>query len=182
MTPITAVTEHSFKSLSQYILDNLPSDANGFRASFGYQVLSRLSYSLSRLPYPSGQRPDRLDDCRRDIEVAPALLEGLSKLLQEGYLDEVVAKGKANKKNMRRGKTRQSKVTSAAHAEVNDKLFQARGRDAPRDRKSAEELIESTIAIQKEILEVRPSPVLHCWPVSGILKRLLDLHHSLANT
>ncbi|KAH9985770.1 hypothetical protein BJV77DRAFT_1031292 [Russula vinacea] len=150
---MSSVTEHSFKSLPQYILDNLPSDANGFRASFGYQVLSRLSHSLSRLPYPSGQRPDRLDDYRRDIEVAPALLEGLSKLLQEGYLDE---------KNMRRGKTRQSKVTSAAHAEVNDKLFQARGRDAPRDRKSAEELIESTIAIQKEILEVH-------------------LHHSLAN-
>jgi hypothetical protein len=160
LTPTTAVSEDSSKLVSQHILDRFPSDVDGFRASLGYQVLSRLSHSLSRLPYPSGQQPDQLDDYRRDVEVAPALLEDLSKLLQEGYLDGAEAEGKANKRKMQRGKTQQSKVTSIAHAEINDRLFTL-GREAPRNRESAEELIQSTIVTQKDILEVRPPSALH---------------------
>jgi hypothetical protein len=155
---ITAVSEDSSKLISQYILDRLPLDADKFRATLGYQVLSRLSHSLSRLPYPFGQQPDHLDDHRRDIEAAPALLEDLSKLLREGYLDGANAECKGNKKNKQRGKTQRSKVTSAAHTVINDRLFQALGCEAPKNRKSAEELVESITVTQKNILEVRPVP------------------------
>jgi hypothetical protein len=154
----TAVSEEGNKVVWQYILDRLPSDAGEFRASLGYQVLSRLSQSLSRLPYPSDQKPERLDDYRRDIEIAPALLEDLLKLLREGYLDKAEVEGKANKKNMQRGKTSRFKVTSAAHVEINDRLFNALGRNAPKDRDSAEEMIRSTIVAQKNALEVRLLP------------------------
>lgn len=162
MTPTPAISEDSFKLVSEYILERLASGADGFQACLTYQVLSRLSHSLSRLQYPSDQQPGRLDDYRRDVEVAPTVLEDLSKLLQEGYLDVAEAESKANKKNMQRGKAQRSKVTSVAHSEINDRLFNALGREAPRNRESAEELIQSIIVTQKNILEVRPQPALHC--------------------
>jgi hypothetical protein len=163
---ITAVSKASFELVSQYIFERLPSDADGFKASLGYQVLSRLSHTLSRLPYASGQQPDHLDDHRRDVKVAPALLEDLSKLLREGYLDGAKAEGKPNKKNMQRGNTQRSKAMSVAHTVINDRLFQALGCGAPRDRESAEELIESVMTTQKSILEVRLLPALHCSPLT----------------
>lgn len=159
MTITTAVSEECYKVVSQYILDRLPLDARGFRASLGYQVLSRLSQSLSRLPYPSNQKPERLDDYRRHIEIAPALLEDLFKLLLEGYLDKAEVEGKANKKNMQRGRTSRFKVTSGAHVEINNRLFNALGREAPKDRDSAEEMIQSIMVTQRNALEVRLSPV-----------------------
>ena len=159
MTPSTAISEEGYKIVSQYIFDRLPLDASEFRASLGYHALSRLSQSLSRLPYPSDQKPERLDDYQRDIEIAPALIEDLFKLLQEGYLDKAEAEGKS-KKNMQRGKTSRFKATSGAHVEINDRLFNALGREAPKDRDSAEGMIRSVIATQKNALEVRLSPVL----------------------
>jgi hypothetical protein len=165
LTPTTAVSEEGYKTVLQHILDRFPSNAGGFRASLGYRVLSRLSQSLSRLPYHSDQKPERLDDYRRDIEIAPALLEDLLKLLREGYLDKAEVEGKANKKNMQRGKTKRSKVTSGAHLEINDRLFNALGSKAPKDRDSAEEMIRSIIVTQRNALEVRLSPALTPLPL-----------------
>jgi hypothetical protein len=160
LTPIIAVSDDSSKLVLQYIFENLPSDADEFKASLGHLVLARLSHSLARLPYPSGQEPDHLDDYQRDVEVAPTLLGDLSKLLREGYLDGAEAEGRTNKRNMQRGKTQRSKVTSAAHTVINDRIFQALGREAPRNRESAKELVESIIATQRNILEVRLPPAL----------------------
>jgi hypothetical protein len=154
LTSAKAISEDSVKLVSQYILDKFPSETDGFRASLGHQILSRLSHSLYRLPYPPSQQPVHFDDRRRDIEVAPALLEDLSRLLREGYLDGAEAEGKTNKKNRQRGKTQQLKVKSVAHGEINDRLFQA-GREAPRNRQSAEELVQSIITTQKNALKVR---------------------------
>lgn len=163
MTPTTVVSEESYKVVSQYILDRLPLDAGAFRASLGYQVLSRLSQSLSRLPYHPDQKPERLDDYRRDIEIAPALLEDLFKLLREGYLDKAEVENKANKKNIQRGKTSRLKVTSGAHVEINDRIFYAL-KKAPEDRDTAEEMIQSIMMTQRDALKVRlshtPSPPL----------------------
>ena len=161
LAPVKAVSEDSSKMVLQYTFERLPSDADGFRASLGHQVLSRLSYSLSRLPYPSGQQPDHFDDHRRHIELAPTLLENLSKLLREGYFDGGKAEGKTNKKNVQRGMTQLSKATLVAHDEINNWLFNALGRAAPRNRESAEQLVQSIIATQKDILKVSlpaPSP------------------------
>jgi hypothetical protein len=164
LTPAKAISEDSVELVLRFILDNFPSDADGLRASLGYQILFHLSHSLSRLPYPSGQRPVHFDSHRHDIGAAPALLEDLSKLLREGYLDVAEAEGKTNKKkNRQRGKTQQLKVKSVAHGEINDRLFQALGREAPGNRESAEELVQSVIATQRNILKVRlpPAPFHH---------------------
>ena len=66
-----------------------------FCDSLAYQILSRLSHSLSRLPYPSGQQPDNFDDHRRDAEAAPALLEDIFRLSREGHLDGPETGGKS---------------------------------------------------------------------------------------
>jgi hypothetical protein len=158
LTPTTAVSEEGYKVVSQYILDRFPSDAGGFQASLGYQILSRLSQSLSRLPYHSYQKPELLDSYRYDIEIAPALLEDLFQLLRDGYLDKAEVEGKANKKSMQRGKASKFKVTSGAHVEINDRLSNALGRKAPKDRDSAEEMIRSIMGTQKSALEVCLSP------------------------
>jgi hypothetical protein len=79
----------------------------------------------------------------------------------------VQVEGKANKKNMQRGKTSRFKVTSGAHVEINDRLFNALRREAPKDRDSAEEMIRSIIVAQKNALEVRPSPAPHHRSLSG---------------
>ena len=79
--------------------------------------------------------------------------------MREGYLDGAGTEGKTNKKSTQRGKTQRSKVTSVEHAEINDRLFQALGRGAPKDCESAEELVQSIIATQKNTLKVRFPPL-----------------------
>lgn len=160
MTLSKAISEYSVKLVSEFIIEKIPSNTDGFRDSIAYQILSRLSHSLARLAYPSGQQPDNFDDHRRDTEAAPALLEDLSRLSREGYLDGAETEGKTNKKNTQRGKTQRSKVTSVAHAEINDRLFQALGREAPKNRESADELVQSIITTQKNTLKVRFPPSL----------------------
>jgi hypothetical protein len=157
LTPAKGISEDSVELVSQFILDKLPSETDGLRASLCYRVISRLLHSLPRLPYPPDQQPVDFDGQRRDIEVAPALLEDLSKLLKEGYFDGGGPEGKVNKKNVQRGKTQRSKVTPIGHDEIKDRLFKAMGREAPRNRESAEEAVESIIATQKNILKVRLS-------------------------
>jgi hypothetical protein len=90
--------------------------------------------------------------------MAPTLLDDLFKLLREGYFDKGEVEGKVNRKNMQRGKTSRFKVTSGVHVEINDRLFNALGREAPKDRDSAEEMIRSVIITQRNALEVCLSP------------------------
>jgi len=155
LTLATAVSNDGSTLISRFILDSFSSNADGFRTSLGYRVLSRLSHSLPGLSCPSGQQPEQLNDYRRDIEIAPASLEDLSTLLREGFLDEDGVEKKMNKRSTQRGKTSRSKVTSAVHAEINDRLFRALGCEALRSRNVVEELVQSVIDGQKNILEVR---------------------------
>ena len=155
MTPTKGIGEDSVELVSQFILDKPSSENDGLRASLCYRIISRLLHSLSRLPYPPGQQPVDFDGHRRDIEVAPALLEDLSKLLKEGFFDGGGFEGKMNKKNVQRGRTQRSKITPIGHNEINDRLFNALGREAPRNRESAEEVVELILATQKNILKVR---------------------------
>ena len=169
MTLSKAISDDSVKLVFRFIFEKISSNPDGFRDSLGYHILSRLFHSLSRLS-PSGQQPGNFDDHRRDTEAAPALLEDLSTLLREGYLDGAT-KGKTNKKTQR-GNAQWSKVTSVAHAEINDRLFQALGRDAPKNRKSAEELVQSIITTQKDTLKVRffSSP----WAICSVPQRFVS--------
>jgi len=183
LTLATAVSNDSAALISRFISNSFPSNADGFQASFGYRILSQLSHSLACLSYPSGQQPDQLNAYRHDIEIAPALLEDLSTLLREGFLDETEVEKKLNKKNKQRGKTSRSKVTSGAHGEINDRLFRALGREAPRSRSAAEELVQSVIDGQKNILEVRLLLLsFHRRSLfQAVLNACLVLYHSHAN-
>jgi hypothetical protein len=182
LTLATAVNNNSATLVSQFILDRLPSNADGFRASFGYKILSHLSHSLARLSYR--QPPEQFDDHHRDIEIAPVLIEDLSNLLREGFLDEAEVESKANKKNTQKGKGSRSKVTSGAHAEINDRLFRVLGREAPRTRDAAEELVQSVLDGQKNILEVRLEPHLSTVDLFSrpVPNACLVLHHSDAKS
>ena len=177
------MSKDSSTLISRFILDSFPSNADGFQVSLGYRILSRLSHSLARLSYPSGEQPDHLTDYRRDIEIAPALLEDLSTLLREGFLDEEEVEKKINKRSTQRGKTSRPRVTSALDAEVNNRLFRVLGREAPRSRNVAEELIQSVIDGQNNILEVRLLllPFHRRSPFQAVLNAHLVLHHSHAN-
>ena len=105
------------------------------------------------------------------------MLEDLSRLSREGYLDGAETEGKANKKA--RGKTQRSKVTSATHAEINDRLFRALGRDAPKNRESVDELVQSIITTQKNTLKVRfPSSSGHLRHVSTFIQFFTTLMRS----
>ena len=154
LTRATAIGADRAKFISEFLLKNFPSTAEGFNSALGYQVLFRLSNSLSRLPYPPNQQQKQLDDRRSEIEKAPAVLEDLSKLLQGGVFDDAEAEGKASKKNKQRSKSSRSNATTAAHAEINDRLCQALGYQAPKSRDSAQQLLQSTLDTQKNILKV----------------------------
>ena len=171
--------------IKRFIFNGLPSNADGFRASLFYRILSQLSHSLARLSYPSGQRQqsDHLNAYRRDIEIAPALLEDLSTLLREGFLDDTEVEKRLNKKTTQRGKTSRSKATSGVHAEINDRLFRALGREAPRSRNAAEELVQSVIDGQRNILEVRLflSPFHRLSFLRVVLNTCLVLYQSCTN-
>jgi len=183
MTLATAVSNDSAELVSRFISNGLPSNADGFRASLGYRILSQLSHSLARLSYPSGQQPDQLNAYRHDIEIAPALLEDLSTLLREGFLDKTEVEKKLNKKNAQRGKASRSKATSGVHGEINDRLFRALGREAPRSRSAAEELVQYVMDGQRNILEVRLFLSLFHRPsfLRAVLNACLVLYQSHAN-
>lgn len=169
--------------VSRYILNGFPSNADGFQASLGHRILSRLSRSLARLSYPSGQQPDQLNDHCRNIEIAPALLEDLSTLLRGGFLDEAEVEKKASKKNTQRVKTSRSKVTSSEHAQINDRVFRALGREGPTSRSAAEELVQFLIDGQRNILEVRLplSPFHRLSLLNAVPNACLVLYHAHAN-
>lgn len=158
MTLATAINEDYATFFSKFILDRFPSDVGGLSDSLGYQVLSRLSHSLSRLPYSSTQLQERLDGHRREIEKAPVVLEDPSKFLQGGWFDDAEADGKTNKRSTTRPTTSRFEVATGMDAEVNDQLFQALGHQAPKSHDPAQHLLQSTMDTQKTILKVRPPP------------------------
>ncbi len=99
--------------------------------------------------------------------------------MREGHLDRAETESKANKKNMQRGKTSRSKFTSGAHKEINDSLFDALGREAPKNREAAEEMMRSIIHTQKNTLEVRlPFTLPSLW---AFIRVCLDLYDSLTD-
>jgi hypothetical protein len=149
----TAVRADCADTISDFVLETFPSEPDGFSTSQAYRVLSRLSNSLSRLPYPSSQQQERLANHRRHTEKAPEILEDLSKLLR--YIDDAQAEGKPSKKNKQRSKNPRPKAQTVSHAEVNDRLSQALGYRAPKSRDSAQEQVQSMLDEQKVILKVR---------------------------
>ncbi|KAI9510706.1 hypothetical protein F5148DRAFT_1177323 [Russula earlei] len=149
---ISSVGEECVNLISRFVRDTLPSDIDAFRTSLSYKILSRLSSSLSRLSYPSGQQPENLDNYRRKVEMAPTVLEYLTTLLREGFFDEE-AENRAGKRNVHRGRTPRSKVASEEHSKIDDLLFHALGSEAPRSGDEAEETVQSIMDDQTDILE-----------------------------
>ncbi|KAI9453663.1 P-loop containing nucleoside triphosphate hydrolase protein [Lactarius psammicola] len=149
---ISSVQDVTSTYILRFILNEFSSDVGAFRASLGYKIVSRLSLSLSQLPYPSNGRPEGLDDRCRHTQIAPTIIEDLSLLLQSGFFEEIEFEGRSNRKTTQRPKSSRRKATTGMHAETNDRLFQALGSRVPRTRESAEEIIQSTIDNQKDTL------------------------------
>ncbi len=150
----TAVKDVTSAYILGFVLDKFPSNVSAFRSSLGYEIVSRLSRSLSQLPYPSDGLPEGLDDRCRHTQMAPTILEDLAILLQSSFFEEAEFEGRSNRKTAQQPKSSRRKATTGVHAETNDRLFQALGSQVPRTHESAEEVIQSTVDNQKDTLRV----------------------------
>ncbi len=145
----TAVNDVTSAYIWGFVLDKFPSSVSEFPSSLGYEIVSRLSRSLSQLSYPSNGRQEDLDDRCRHTEMAPSILEDLSILLQRFFEAE-----SSNRKTAQQSKTSRRKASTGVHTEINDRLFRALGPQVPRTRESVEEVIKSIVDNQKDTLRV----------------------------
>lgn len=144
----TVVSEKSAAYILDFVLSKFPPTVSTFRSSLGYEIVSRLSRSLSQLPYPSNGKPEGLDDRCHHSQTAPSVLEDLALLLQSGLFEE----GEPSKRKT--AQTSRRKVITGNYAEINDRLFGALGPQLPSTRESVEDTIKSIINNQKATLKV----------------------------
>ncbi|KAH9075544.1 hypothetical protein EDB83DRAFT_2515178 [Lactarius deliciosus] len=152
---ISSVNDVTCAYILGFLLDKFPSESNvsAFRSSLGYEIVSRLSHSLPRVPYPSNGRPEGLDDRCHDTQGAPATLEDLSILLQSGFLEDTESEGRSNRRITQQSRGSRAKGTTNVHTEIYDRLFQVLESQVPRTRESAEEMIQSIVDSQKDTLK-----------------------------
>ena len=131
-----------------FVLNKLSPTVSTFRASLGYEIVYRLSRSLSQFPYSSNGKPEGLDDRCHHTQMAPSVLEDLALLLQPGYFEEG---GSSNRKTTQ---TSRRKAVTGVYSEINDRLFRALGPQVPSTRESVEEAIMSIVDSQKATLKV----------------------------
>ncbi|KAH8984685.1 hypothetical protein EDB92DRAFT_1470073 [Lactarius akahatsu] len=147
---ISSVNDTTSAYILSFVLNKCPSNASQFRSSLGYEAVFRLSRSLSQLSYDFNGRPEELDDHCRRTEMAPTILEDLSILLQSSFFEEAES---SNRKTMQQSKTpRRRKALTSAHAEIEDRLFQALESRVPRTRESAEKILTEVVNNQKDTL------------------------------
>lgn len=137
-----------------FILNKFPTDVGAFQSCLGYEIVSRLSCSLSQLSYPSNGQPEGLDDRRRHTEMALRILEDLSKLLQSSFFEDAEFEGRSNRRTVHQFKSSRRKSTAVVHSEVYDRLSQALDSQVPRTRESAEDTIKSVVGNQMDTLKV----------------------------
>jgi hypothetical protein len=151
LVPLTIVTNDSPSAyILSFILSKFPPDVSAFQSSLGYEIVSRLSHSLSKLPYSSSGRPEGLDYHCHHTQMAPSILEDISELLRLSFFEEAES---SNKKTMHQSKSSRRRAPTM-HTEINDRLSQALGHKAPRTRESAEGMIKSIVDSQKDTLKV----------------------------
>ncbi|KAH8984688.1 hypothetical protein EDB92DRAFT_1950637 [Lactarius akahatsu] len=146
---ISSVNDVTCEYILGFVLNKFPSNVSAFRSSLGYEIVSRLSRSLSQLSYPSDGRPDGLDGRCHHTEIAPNTLEDLSLLLQSSFFEEAET---SNRRSMQQSKTSRRKAPTGTHTEISDRLFQALGSQVPRTRESAEDVMKSIVDDQKDTL------------------------------
>ncbi|KAH8984689.1 hypothetical protein EDB92DRAFT_2033428 [Lactarius akahatsu] len=147
---ISSVKDVTSAYILGFVLDKFSSNATSFSSSLGYEIVSRLSRSLSQLPHPSNKLPEGLDDRCRHTQIAPTILEDLFTLLQSSFFEEAEP---SNRKTGQQSKTSRRKNTTRAHAEIEDRLSQALGSRVPETRESAKDIMQSTIDEQKDTLK-----------------------------
>jgi hypothetical protein len=144
----TAVNDVTSAHILTFALNNFPKDVSAFHSSLGYEITARLSRSLSQL-YPSGGKPQGLDDRCQDTQMAPSILEDLSMLLQTSFFEEAES---SNRKTTQKSKTSRRTAPTRVYTEINDRLFRALGPQVPKTRESAEEMMKSIVDNQKNSL------------------------------
>ncbi|KAH9172884.1 hypothetical protein EDB89DRAFT_2229130 [Lactarius sanguifluus] len=150
---ISSVNHVTSEYILGFIVNNFPPNISVFRSSLGYEIVSRLSHFLSQLPYPSNGRPEGLDDRCHRTQRAPTILEDISKLLQSGFLEEAESARRSNRRTTQQSRSSRGEASTGVHTEINDRLFQALGPQVPRTRESAEKLIKSIVANQKDTVK-----------------------------
>ncbi|KAI9436977.1 hypothetical protein H4582DRAFT_2058436 [Lactarius indigo] len=147
---ISSINDTTSAYILNFVLNKFPSNPSDFRSSLGYETVFRLSRSLSQLSYDFNGRPEDLDDHCHRTEMAPTILEDLSILLQSSFFEEAES---SNRKTKQKSETpRWRKALTGAHAEIEDRLFQALGSRVPKTREAAEEILMEVVKNQKDIL------------------------------
>ncbi|KAH9075551.1 P-loop containing nucleoside triphosphate hydrolase protein [Lactarius deliciosus] len=146
---ISSVNDVTSAYILDFILDKFSSNVSSFSFSLGYEIVSRLSRSLSQLPYPSNKLPEGLDDRCRHTQMVPTILEDLFTLIQSSFFEAE----SSTRKTVQQSKTSRRKNTTRVHAEIEDRLSRALGSRFPETRESAEDIMQSTIDEQKDTLK-----------------------------
>ena len=144
----TVVNDDITAYILGFVLNKLPPNVSAFRSSLGYEIVYRLSRSLSQFPYPPNGKPEGLDDRCHHTQMAPSVLEDLALLLEPGFFEE------GESSNRKAAQTSRRKAITGVYAEINDRLFRALGTQLPRTRESVEEMIRSIVDNQKATLKV----------------------------
>jgi hypothetical protein len=144
----TVVNDSTSAYILGFILNKFPPNVSAFRSSLGYEIVCRLSRSLSQFPYPSDGKPEGLDDRCHNTQMAPSVLEDLAVLLQPGYFEE------GESSNRKTTHTSRRKATTGVYAEITDRLFRALGPQVPRTRESVEEMMKSIFDSQIDTIRV----------------------------
>ena len=147
----TAINDVASAYILGFVLSEFPPDVSAFHSSLGYEIVSRLSRSLSKLPYSSNSKPEDLDDRCHNTKMAPSILEDLSTLLRLSFFEEAES---SNRKTTQKYKTARQRAPTGVFSEIDDRLFRALGPRVPRSRESAEEMIRSIIDNQMDTLRV----------------------------
>jgi hypothetical protein len=147
----TAVNDVTSAYILNFVLNKFPRDVSAFHSSLGYEIVSRLSRSLSN----SRILPTENQKASMIVVIIPKWLPAYSKtflmLLQPSFFEEAES---SNRKTMQKSKTSRRKAMTGMYAEINDRLFRALGPQVPRTRESAEEMIKSVFDSQKDTLRV----------------------------
>lgn len=172
----TAVCDAHATRITTSILNKFPSRIEEFYDSVGYQVISRLSYTLDNLPFATGGKPDGLDDHLQHGKMALATLKELRELLQGKVLNKRPIVTKKDKRSPQL--YRQSEPSANMEGAI--QCFEALGLRFPRTRLSAEETTQKIIDTQRNVLKVR-LPLLSTSPLTVVLNIYQFLFRAIRN-
>ncbi|KAI0317334.1 P-loop containing nucleoside triphosphate hydrolase protein, partial [Amylostereum chailletii] len=146
---LSAVGDDAFCLFVEFLASEFPTSRNSFNyTSLAVQVLAALSLSLSRLDHVRDLEPANIDEYRRSIELAQRVLLALTSMLNDPAFTSRAEQPTRGQQRSRK----KSRAMSRSEVMVDVKAFQNLDIKVPASREEAEELEQSILGRQREIL------------------------------